>query len=209
VLRDFELLTGKTSFPDRLRSILLTSLAYLSGQESGPRILKEYFIHATTRKIQGSRLLGKRSFSEFRAAVEPHETEQSWLHIAAQEANGDVIREIAKEHQHELNGIPGKDSTTPLQAALLCGNTSALLALIDLGADVRTLFGDSFIHTVIQSGDRLSLHFIQHLHSLMSKEEAKPWIEVFEEVVQAHKCPEDGTPMPGLFLALRANNWQT
>ncbi len=159
LLRDVHDLTGDSPFPTRLRDYLSSATEGFSGKETTSGIMSQWFANAVKGKLKGPRLTEKKTLAEFRAAVKLEGNNPNWLLIAAQEGSGEIIRLLNRDGLLELDMDFGGPRGTALRTALLHHNTSALFALIDLGADTRTLFDEGFLRSLIIHGKQMVTAF--------------------------------------------------
>jgi hypothetical protein len=170
----------------RLKARLEKSLP-LSNYKEGLRIFHEAFVHNVLGSsyaphdrvfIEGKwKLLvdGKETtFENFRQGIPDilHELPPNALHTAALYGTGDVVRDLVQNYGVDLETKAQTQfiNGTALQAAFLRHNMQTVQALVNLGADVLTLFSEQLLEAFLVQGDRDTLHWLHHLIPLMSHE---------------------------------------
>jgi hypothetical protein len=187
------------------------------------RVFAEFFVlhvigthlprNTTFDREEGVFHVGKKEYeartvAEFKSSSDLG-TGLDMLYHLALFGNEHVIRELASTENLDLDAVVRRGSSTEhtgmtaLQIAFLRHNTSVVSALIDLSADVMTLFEPSFLSAIIRNGDRWSLHFLNHLILLMQEHSQKVAREAFDAAIAGtQRSP------PGLQMAIHQNNWQ-
>jgi len=92
------------------------------------------------------------------------------LHDTALYGTGDDVQDLVKRNDIDLERKAETESIygTALQAAFLRHNMQTVQTLMNLGADILTLFSEEVLEVFLVEGDRGTLHWLHHLIPLMS-----------------------------------------